>query len=42
MHVLHLLHNRFFIGEVKYRGEILPGEQPDFGLRADQCNRLRG
>src|SRR6516165_6829592 len=24
----HLLHNRFFIGEVKYRGEILPGEQP--------------
>jgi DNA invertase Pin-like site-specific DNA recombinase len=24
----HLLRNRFFIGEVKYRGEILPGEQP--------------
>jgi DNA invertase Pin-like site-specific DNA recombinase len=24
----HLLRNRFFVGEVKYRGEILPGEQP--------------
>jgi site-specific DNA recombinase len=24
----HLLRNRFFIGEVTYRGEILPGEQP--------------
>jgi len=24
----HLLRNRFFIGEVKYRGELLPGEQP--------------
>jgi hypothetical protein len=24
----HLLRNRFFIGEVNYRGEILPGEQP--------------
>jgi DNA invertase Pin-like site-specific DNA recombinase len=24
----HFLRNRFFIGEVKYRGEILPGEQP--------------
>jgi len=24
----HLLRNRFFIGEVKYKGEILPGEQP--------------
>src|SRR6516162_9106615 len=24
----HLLRNRFFIGEVKYGGEILPGEQP--------------
>jgi site-specific DNA recombinase len=24
----YLLRNRFFIGEVKYRGEILPGEQP--------------
>jgi site-specific DNA recombinase len=24
----HLLRNRFFIGEVKYRSEILPGEQP--------------
>src|SRR6516164_8978367 len=24
----HLLRNRFFIGEVKYKGEVLPGEQP--------------
>jgi site-specific DNA recombinase len=24
----HLLRNRFFIGEVTYKGEILPGEQP--------------
>jgi site-specific DNA recombinase len=24
----HLLRNRFFIGEVKYRSEILPGQQP--------------
>jgi hypothetical protein len=24
----YFLRNRFFIGEVKYRGEILPGEQP--------------
>jgi hypothetical protein len=24
----HLLRNRFFIGEVDYKGEILPGEQP--------------
>src|SRR5262249_21345777 len=24
----HLLRSRFFIGEVKYKGEVLPGEQP--------------
>jgi site-specific DNA recombinase len=24
----HLLRNRFYIGEVSYRGEVLPGEQP--------------
>lgn len=24
----HLLRNRFYIGEVKFKGEILPGEQP--------------
>jgi DNA invertase Pin-like site-specific DNA recombinase len=24
----HFLRNRFFIGEVKYKGEVLPGEQP--------------
>jgi DNA invertase Pin-like site-specific DNA recombinase len=24
----HVLRNRFFIGEVKYKGEVLPGEQP--------------
>jgi len=24
----HLLRNRFFIGEVRYKGEVLPGEQP--------------
>lgn len=26
--LLQLLRNRFFIGEVVYRGEVLPGEQP--------------
>ena len=24
----HLLRNRFYIGEVKFKGEVLPGEQP--------------
>jgi site-specific DNA recombinase len=24
----HLLRNRFFIGEIEYKGEVLPGEQP--------------
>jgi hypothetical protein len=24
----HLLRNRFYIGEVAYKGEVLPGEQP--------------
>jgi len=24
----YFLRNRFFIGEVKYKGEVLPGEQP--------------
>ena len=24
----HLLRNRFYIGEVLFKGEILPGEQP--------------
>jgi hypothetical protein len=26
--LVHLLRNRFYIGEVAYRGEVLPGEQP--------------
>jgi hypothetical protein len=26
--LFYLLHNRFYIGEVSYKGEILPGEQP--------------
>src|SRR5258706_9119312 len=26
--LFYLLRNRFYIGEVKYKGEILPGEQP--------------
>jgi len=30
----HLLRNRFFIGEVAYKGEILPGEQPPIMDRA--------
>jgi DNA invertase Pin-like site-specific DNA recombinase len=30
----YLLRNRFYIGEVKYRGEILPGEQPPLLDRA--------
>ena len=24
----HLLRNRFYIGEVVFKGEVLPGEQP--------------
>jgi DNA invertase Pin-like site-specific DNA recombinase len=32
--LFYLLRNRFFIGEVKYRGEILPGEQPPIMERA--------
>jgi DNA invertase Pin-like site-specific DNA recombinase len=32
--LFYLLHNRFYIGEVKYRGEILPGEQPPIMDRA--------
>jgi DNA invertase Pin-like site-specific DNA recombinase len=44
----HLLHNRFYIGEVNYKGEICAGEQPRIldralfdavqGKLADQCN----
>jgi hypothetical protein len=30
----HLLRNRFFVGEVAYKGEILPGEQPAIIERA--------
>src|SRR5205807_5062134 len=26
--LFYLLRNRFYVGEVKYKGEILPGEQP--------------
>src|SRR5260370_10547731 len=26
--LFYLLRNQFYIGEVKYKGEILPGEQP--------------
>src|ERR1700731_170323 len=26
--LFYLLRNRFYIGEVKYKGEILPGQQP--------------
>src|SRR6266700_3748390 len=26
--LFYLLHNRFYIGEVKYKDEVLPGEQP--------------
>src|ERR1700680_3036338 len=26
--LFYLLRNRFYIGDVKYKGEILPGEQP--------------
>jgi site-specific DNA recombinase len=32
--LFYLLRNRFYIGEVKYRGEILPGEQPPIMDRA--------
>ncbi|WP_029077513.1 recombinase family protein [Bradyrhizobium sp. th.b2] len=32
--LFYLLRNRFYIGEVKYRGEILPGEQPPILDRA--------
>ena len=32
--LFYLLRNRFYIGEVRYRGEILPGEQPPIMERA--------
>jgi hypothetical protein len=32
--LFYLLRNRFYIGEVKYKGEILPGEQPAIMDRA--------
>ncbi|MGH6680606.1 MAG: recombinase family protein, partial [Bradyrhizobium sp.] len=32
--LFYLLRNRFYIGEVKYKGEILPGEQPPVMDRA--------
>jgi site-specific DNA recombinase len=32
--LFYLLRNRFYIGEVKYKGEILPGEQPSIMERA--------
>jgi hypothetical protein len=32
--VFYLLRNRFYIGEVKYKGDILPGEQPPIMERA--------
>jgi hypothetical protein len=31
--LFYLLRNRFYIGEVKYKGEILPGEQPAIMVR---------
>jgi hypothetical protein len=32
--LFYLLRNRFYIGEVKYKGDILPGEQPPIMDRA--------
>jgi DNA invertase Pin-like site-specific DNA recombinase len=32
--LFYLLRNRFYVGEVKYKGEILPGEQPAIMERA--------
>ena len=32
--LFYLLRNRFYIGEVRYKGEILPGEQPPIMERA--------
>ena len=32
--LFYLLRNRFYIGEVRYKGEILPGEQPPIIERA--------
>src|SRR5258705_5114324 len=32
--IFYLLRNRFYIGEVKYKNEILPGEQPAIMDRA--------
>ena len=32
--LFYLLRNRFYIGEVKYKGEVLPGEQPPIMDRA--------
>ena len=30
----HLLRNRFYIGEVVFKGEVLPGEQPAISIAA--------
>jgi hypothetical protein len=32
--LFYLLRNRFYIGEVRYKGDILPGEQPQIMERA--------
>ena len=32
--LFYLLRNRFYIGEVRYKGDILPGEQPPIMERA--------
>ena len=30
----YLLRNRFYLGEVAFKGEVLPGEQPPYSIGA--------
>jgi site-specific DNA recombinase len=45
--LFYLLRNRFYVGEVKYKDEILPGEQPAimdarYSMRSSTSSRISG